>query len=90
MRRNITLAFVLLFSFILQTTLFQKLNFGGISPNLLIIVTATYGFMFDVNYGIIVGFVCGLLMDVFYGEDTHARHRARTCKRSSPPRPDRG
>ena len=68
MRRHITLAFVLLFSFILQTTLFQKLNFGGISPNLLIIVTATYGFMFDVNYGIIVGFVCGLLMDVFYGE----------------------
>lgn len=68
MRRNITLIFVLLISFILQTTLFQKFNFGGISPNLLIIVTASYGFMFDINYGIIVGFICGLLMDIFYGD----------------------
>lgn len=67
MKRNITLIFVILFSFVLQTTVFQTLNFGGISPNLLIIVTASYGFMFGRRYGMTVGFICGLLMDIFYG-----------------------
>ncbi|MCM1184116.1 MAG: rod shape-determining protein MreD [Roseburia sp.] len=68
MKRNLILFFVILISFILQTTLFQSLSFGGISPNLLMIVTVSYGFMFDRKYGMVVGFICGLLMDVFYGE----------------------
>ncbi len=67
MRRNIILFFVILVSFVLQTTFFQVLSFGGISPNLLIIVTASYGFMFDKKYGMVVGFICGFLMDIFYG-----------------------
>lgn len=68
MKRNITLIFVILISFALQTTLFQYLNFGGISPNLLIIVTASYGFMYGRRYGMVTGFFCGLLMDIFYGD----------------------
>lgn len=67
MKRNIVMVIVILFSFILQTTVFQTLSFGGISPNLLIIVTASYGFMFGKKYGMTVGFICGLLMDIFYG-----------------------
>lgn len=68
MKRNIALIFIILISFVLQTTLFQYLNFGGISPNLLIIVTASYGFMYGRRYGMVTGFVCGLLMDIFYGD----------------------
>lgn len=68
MKKNVILFFVILISFILQTTLFQALSFGGIAPNLMIIVTVSYGFMFDKNYGMVAGFICGLLMDVFYGE----------------------
>ena len=34
---------------------------------MLIIVTASYGFMFGKKYGMVVGFICGLLMDIFYG-----------------------
>ncbi len=67
MKKNIILFLVILASFILQTTLFQVLDFGGISPNLLMIVTASYGFMFDKKYGMVTGFFCGLLMDIFYG-----------------------
>ena len=47
MKKNIILFLVILVSFILQTTLFQVLDFGGISPNLLMIVKASYGFLFD-------------------------------------------
>lgn len=67
MKRNIIMLFVILVSFILQTTFFQVLSFGGISPNLLVIVTASYGFMFDKKYGMVAGFICGFLMDIFYG-----------------------
>ena len=57
----------ILISFVLQTTVFQFFNFGGIAPNLLIIVTASYGFMLGRRYGMVVGFISGLLMDIFYG-----------------------
>lgn len=67
MRRNIILFFVILVGFVLQTTLFQSLNFGGISPNILVIITVSYGFMYGKKCGMVVGFICGLLMDVFYG-----------------------
>ncbi len=59
---------MILCGFVLQTTLFQALNFGGISPNILIIITVSYGFMRGKKYGMIVGFICGLLMDIFYGD----------------------
>ena len=68
MKRNIKLAFVIIIAFLLQTTVFSKLSFGGITPNILIIITATYGFMFGRRYGMSVGFICGLLMDIFYGD----------------------
>ena len=59
MKRNIIMVLTILISFVLQTTVFQFFNFGGIAPNLLIIVTA--------SYGMVVGFISGLLMDIFYG-----------------------
>ena len=68
MKRNIILFFVIIIGFVLQTTLFQALSFGSIAPNILIIITASYGFMYGKQYGIMVGFICGLLMDVFYGD----------------------
>ncbi len=68
MKRNIILFLVILCGFVLQTTLFQTLSFGGISPNILIIITVSYGFMYGKKCGMIVGFICGLLMDIFYGD----------------------
>ena len=67
MKRNLIMVLTILISFVLQTTVFQYFNFGGIAPNLLIIVTASYGFMFGKRYGMTVGFISGLLMDIFYG-----------------------
>ena len=67
MNRIIIFFLVILCGFVLQTTLFQALNFGGISPNILIIITVSYGFMYGKKCGMIVGFLCGMLMDIFYG-----------------------
>lgn len=67
MKRHL-LHFVAIFaSFLAQSTLFHALRFGGIAPNLMIIVTAAYGFMHGRKSGMLTGFFCGLLTDVFFG-----------------------
>lgn len=65
-RKIITAVFIAAF-FLLQTTVFQKLTFASISPNFMIILTAAFGFMRGKNEGMAVGFVSGLLLDIFYG-----------------------
>lgn len=67
MRRKIVLAITIIVCFLLQTTLFQSLSVASISPNLLIVVTAAFGFMRGRKEGMFVGFFCGLLMDLFFG-----------------------
>lgn len=67
MKRTIGLALVIIFSFILQSTVCRYITFGSISPNLLIIVTASFGFMLGKKAGIIAGFFVGFLVDIFNG-----------------------
>ncbi|MCR4989904.1 MAG: rod shape-determining protein MreD [Lachnospiraceae bacterium] len=67
MKHFITAFFLVIISFVLQTTLFSWISFGGIVPNILVILTATYGIMKGDSVGIIVGLCCGLLSDVFFG-----------------------
>ena len=51
----------------LQTTVFKGLAFGGIVPNLLIVLTASFGFMRGESTGLLIGFFSGLLADIFFG-----------------------
>lgn len=67
MKRMMTSFLFIVFCFLLQCTVFQALNFGGIIPNLMVVVTASYGFMRGRKDGLWVGFFSGLLIDIFYG-----------------------
>lgn len=67
MKRNLFIAVMVLLCFVLQSSLFQKIAFAGITPNLLIVLTAAFGFMCGQNCGLVVGFFCGLLYDIFFG-----------------------
>ena len=58
--------FFVFICFLLQSTVFPHLAFGGIIPNLMIIVTASYGFMRGRKSGLLVGFFSGLIMDIFF------------------------
>ena len=60
--------FFVIICFLLQCTVFPSLAFGGIIPNLMIIVTASYGFMRGRKTGLLVGFFAGLLMDIFFSD----------------------
>ena len=67
MRRKLILAVLILLAFVLQGTVFQTLSIASIVPNLLLILTVSFGFMRGKKEGMFVGFFCGLLIDIFYG-----------------------
>ena len=67
MLRKIIVALMILISFLLQSTVFKALAIGSISPNLLVVLTSSFGFMRGKKEGLWVGFFCGLLEDIFYG-----------------------
>lgn len=68
MRRFLVTTLLIIFCFVLQTTVFKGLAFGGIVPNLLIVLTSSFGFMRGEKTGLLIGFFCGLLADIFFGE----------------------
>lgn len=68
MFRKLILVIFILFCFILQCSVFGSLSFAGIIPNLMIVLTASIGFMRGEEAGMAAGFFCGLLSDVFFGD----------------------
>lgn len=68
LRRVLIAGAMIIAAFILQTTVFktQWLSFGLISPNLLLMVTFIFGFMRGRKSGVIIGFFCGILIDIMY------------------------
>lgn len=67
MRRFIVSFLLVIFCFVLQSTVFKAISFGGIIPNLMIVLTASFGFMRGEKSGLLFGFFCGLLADIFFG-----------------------
>lgn len=59
---------IMFICFLLQCTLFKRLSFGGIGPNLLLITTTSIGFMRGEKKGLLAGFVGGLFVDIFFGD----------------------
>ncbi len=68
MKRGIVTALFIFICFLLQCTVFRALAFGGIVPNLLIVLTASFGFMRGERTGLLIGFFGGLLVDIFFSE----------------------
>lgn len=67
MLRKITTFLIIYISFILQCSVFNHISLGGIVPNILLIITSAFGFMKGQNTGMYVGFISGLMIDVFFG-----------------------
>ncbi|MCD8231506.1 MAG: rod shape-determining protein MreD [Clostridiales bacterium] len=67
MRRKLVIAVIIIACFLLQYTVFKTLAIASISPNLLIVVTAAFGFMRGQKEGLWVGFFSGILVDLVFG-----------------------
>lgn len=67
-KRIIICTIIIIVCYLLETTVIQNLALASIIPNLLIIVTAAFGFMRGKREGMIIGFCCGILKDVMTGD----------------------
>ncbi len=67
MKRCITIGIIIIICFLCQTTVFHFIKLSGVVPNLLLIVTMSFGLMRGRREGLLVGFFSGLLVDIFFG-----------------------
>ena len=67
-KRYLSIFFMIVFCFLMQTTVLSHFKLTNIIPNLLVIMTSASGFMFGRRYGMFAGVICGGLMDLIYGD----------------------
>lgn len=65
MKRAIVTGILIFICFLLQSVVCPWFAFAGVMCNLLIILTASFGFMCGESVGLLTGFFCGLLVDIF-------------------------
>ena len=65
-KKTITSILIILIAFLLQTTVFRALELAEVVPNLLLIVTISYGYIRGRTHGMWIGLVCGLMLDMMY------------------------
>lgn len=65
--RLLVMIVILFVCYLLQCTVFQNLTLASIKPNLLLIITASIGFMRGSKEGMFLGFFSGLLIDIQFG-----------------------
>lgn len=68
MKRKIVTVCIILMCFLLESTVFPSLSFASVTPNLMIIVTSSFGFMRGKKEGMMVGFLSGLLIDIMFSD----------------------
>ena len=67
-KKRVCMFFLVVVCFILQNTLLKALELGAVSPNLLLVITASFGFIGGRKEGMFMGVLCGLFTDIFYGQ----------------------
>lgn len=65
--RTIIISIIILVGYLLQVCVFSRFSISGVTPNILIGITSIFGFMKGSKRGVLVGFACGILLDVNSG-----------------------
>ncbi|GMQ64990.1 rod shape-determining protein MreD [Vallitalea maricola] len=68
MRRAIIMIIVLIINIVFQSTIMNEISINNVSPNLLVITTVSFALLRGKYEGGIIGFLCGLLQDIFFGK----------------------
>ncbi len=66
-RKKIVAIVAILLAYLLQTTIFRTFALADVVPNLLLVVVITYAYLRGRTSGLVIGFVCGIMLDMHYG-----------------------
>ena len=67
-KRIFIISGLVIICFIIQITLLPYISLGSIVPNFMIIVTSSIGFMRGKKEGMLTGFLCGIMIDIFFSD----------------------
>jgi len=65
--RNVTMAFLLIGSLLLQSTLLDYISIAGVKPDLSLIFVISFGLLLGARVGAVTGLLTGLLQDIMIG-----------------------
>lgn len=68
MKRKVVVIILALICFVLQCTVLKAIPFTKVVPNLLVVVTSSFGFMRGKKEGLFVGLCSGILIDLIYSD----------------------
>ncbi len=68
MKRKAVIFFLMILFFLLETAILPMVSVLSAVPNMLIILTASIGFMQGKKEGMAIGFLSGLFIDITFGE----------------------
>ncbi|WP_130836926.1 rod shape-determining protein MreD [Lachnoclostridium sp. Marseille-P6806] len=68
LRTALIAALLIVLFFIVQTSVGRYFAIGGVTPNLMILLTASLSLVYGDSRGLVIGFFCGLLCDIFFSE----------------------
>ena len=66
MKRIVLNILLMLLAFTIQNGIFPLLPFLAATPNLLLILTFSFGFIYGKEAGLLYGLLAGILLDLFY------------------------
>lgn len=66
MKRKIVTAVLIVVTVLLQCSFFQIFEIASVKPNLMVILTISFGLMRGRMSGLLIGFAGGMCMDLFY------------------------
>ena len=66
-KRILIVVAIVFVCYLLQTSVFSRYQLAGITPNILICVVSSYGFMKGRKVGLLTGFFVGILLDIYSG-----------------------
>lgn len=67
MKTRLILLGTMLVCLLLQCSLMPAIAIASVTPNLMIVFTASFGLMRGKRSGLLLGFICGLLTDLMFG-----------------------
>ena len=66
-KKKVVVFIFIIFALLMQTAIFRVIALADVVPNLLLVVVISYAYLRGRTSGLVIGFICGLMMDMIYG-----------------------
>lgn len=66
-KKKVVVFIFMILALLMQTAIFRVIALADVVPNLLLVVVISYAYLRGRTSGLVIGFICGLMLDMIYG-----------------------